>query len=94
MKIVLFSGTAEGRALSREIAAKGAEVTFCVATEYGWEEHGEAPGVTVRAGRLEADGMAKLMRGAALCIDATHPYAVRATANIRSAAQARSRKTA
>ena len=86
MRIVLFGGTAEGRALSRELAAKGAEVTVCVATEYGREEQGEFPGVTVRTGRLEAEGMAELMRGAALCVDATHPYAVRATANIRAAA--------
>lgn len=87
MRIVIFSGTTEGRALSRELAAKGAEVTVCVATEYGREEQGIFPGVTVRAGRLEADCMAELMRGAALCVDATHPYAVRATENIRSAAE-------
>ena len=86
MKIVIFSGTTEGRALSRELAAKGAEVTVCVATEYGREEQGIFSGVTVRAGRLEAEGMAELMRGAALCVDATHPYAVQATENIRSAA--------
>ena len=87
MKIVLFGGAAEGRTLSRELAARGAEVTVCVATDYGREEQGEFPGVTVRTGRLETNGMAELMRGAALCIDATHPYAVLATANIRAAAR-------
>ena len=37
MKIVIFSGTTEGRALSRLLAEQGAEVTVCVATEYGRE---------------------------------------------------------
>ena len=32
--------------------------------------------------------MAALLRGAALCVDATHPYATEATRNIRAAAQA------
>lgn len=87
MKIVLFGGTAEGRTLSRELAALGAEVTVCVATDYGREEQGWTPGITVLAGPLDAGGMAVVLRGADLCIDATHPYAVEATANIRSAAE-------
>lgn len=88
MKIVIFSGTGEGRALSRALAQRGFAVTVCVATDYGRADQGEAPGVTVRTGRLEAPAMAELLRGAALCVDATHPYAVQATANIRAAAQA------
>lgn len=32
--------------------------------------------------------MAELLQGAALCVDATHPYAVEATKNIRAAANA------
>ena len=87
MRIVLFSGTTEGRVFSHELAALGAEVTVCVATEYGREEQGDFPGVTVCTGRLEAEDMAEVLCGAALCVDATHPYAVRATANIRSAAR-------
>lgn len=86
MKVVLFGGATEGRTLSRELAALGAEVTVCVATGYGREEQGEFPGITVLTGRLDAGGMAEVLRGAELCIDATHPYAVQATANIRAAA--------
>lgn len=86
MKFVLFSGATEGRTLSRELAALGAEVTVCVATDYGREEQGEFPGIAVLTGRLDINGMADILRGAALCVDATHPYAVQATANIRSAA--------
>ena len=86
MRIVLFGGTTEGRTLSRELAALGAAVTVCVATAYGREEQGQAPGITVHTGPLDVEGMAAVLRGAALCVDATHPYAVEATANVRSAA--------
>lgn len=88
MNVVVFSGTTEGRSFSRALAALGAAVTVCVATELGAEEQGCADGITVRTGRLDADGMAALLRGAALCVDATHPYAAEATRNIRAAAAA------
>ena len=86
MKLVIFSGTTEGREFSRAAAALGAAVTVCVATDLGAEEQGSAPGVMVHAGRLDADEMAALLRDAALCVDATHPYATEATHNIRAAA--------
>ena len=79
MNVVVFSGTTEGRELSRQLAALGIEVTVSVATPLGQEEQGSTPGVTVRCGRLLPDEMAALLGGAALCIDATHPYAVEAT---------------
>ncbi len=88
MKILIFGGTTEGRELSRELAARGADVTVCVATDYGAEEQGEAPGVTVLTGRKTAEEMAELLRGFALCVDATHPYATEATKNIRHACAA------
>lgn len=87
MKAVVFSGTSEGRRLSLALAGMGFEVTVCVATEYGAERQAPAPGLTVHTGRMEAAGMASLLRGAALCVDATHPYAVKATANIQKAAR-------
>ena len=86
MKVVLFGGATEGRTLSRELAVLGVDVTVCVATDYGREEQGSFPGITVLTGRLDVDGMADILRGADICIDATHPYAVQATANIRAAA--------
>ena len=88
MTVVVFSGTTEGREFSRAAAALGVEVTVCVATELGAEEQGSAPGITVRAGRLDVDGMAAFLQGTALCVDATHPYATEATRNIRAAAAA------
>lgn len=85
-RLVIFGGTSEGRQLAEELAAPGAELLVSVATAYGAALLPPLPGVTVRAGRLEAPAMAALLRGAALCIDATHPYAVQASANIRRAA--------
>lgn len=82
----MFSGTTEGRAFSKQLGALGADVLVSVATDLGAEEQGSAPGVTVRAGRLEPEEMTALLQGADLCIDATHPYAVEATKNIRAAA--------
>ena len=85
MKIVVFSGTTEGRLFSRQLAAQGAEVLVSVATPLGAEEQGRLSGVTVHCGRLTPEEMTTLLQGAALCVDATHPYAVDATKNIRSA---------
>ena len=87
MNVVVFSGTTEGRELSRQLAALGIEVTVSVATPLGQEEQGSTPGVTVRCGRLLPDEMAALLGDAALCIDATHPYAVEVTKNIKAAAE-------
>ena len=88
MNVVVFSGTTEGRELSRQLAALGIEVTVSVATPLGQEEQGSTPGVTVRCGRLLPDEMAALLGDAALCIDATHPYAVEVTKNIQAACEA------
>ena len=86
--ILIFGGTSEGRRLSHARAAEGAAVTVSVATPYGAEAEGGAPGSTLRTGRLEAEEMAALAAGAALCVDATHPYAVQASRNIRAACRA------
>lgn len=85
MRFVIFGGTTEGRELSRELAAWGGEVTVCVATDYGSEVLGHCPGVTTLTGRLTATEMAEVVSGAALCIDATHPYAKAVTAAAREA---------
>ena len=82
----MFSGTTEGRRFSKKLAELGVAVTVCVATPLGAEEQGEMAGITVHAGRLQPDAMAALLAGADLCVDATHPYAVDATRNIRAAA--------
>lgn len=85
MRIVIFGGTTEGRTLSHTLAQMSAEVTVCVATAYGREEQGEAAGMEVLCGRLDVEGMGRVLSGAGLCVDATHPYAVQASENIRQA---------
>ena len=85
MRCVIFSGTTEGRRLSLELARLGWAVAVCVATGYGREEQGEIPGVAVLAGRMDEEEMARTLRGADLCVDATHPYAVRASRSVRAA---------
>lgn len=87
MKIVIFSGTTEGKRLSRALASLGVPVWVCVATEYGRVDQGEVPGITVLTGRRDCDGIAELLGPDTLCIDATHPYAEQVTCNIRQAAQ-------
>lgn len=87
MRIVIFGGTTEGRTLSRLLAERGAEVQVCVATDYGREEQGDAEGVRVLAGRKDQREMENLLRGAFLCVDATHPYAAEVTRNLRAACQ-------
>ena len=85
MKFVIFSGTTEGRRLSHALVQLGGSVTVCVATEYGRAEQGSAPGMTVLSGRMEPPEMAQAASGADLCVDATHPYAIQASQNIRAA---------
>lgn len=85
MKILLFGGTAEGRSLTEWLLARGIPFTVCVATEYG--ETLLPEGVDVRTGRLDRDGMERLMPGYTLAVDATHPYAAAVTENIRAAAE-------
>ena len=87
MKILLFGGTGEGRELAEWMLSQGLDATVCVATEYG--ETLLPDGAQVHVGRLDAGTMETLMAGGyTLVIDATHPYAVEVTKNIRAAAQA------
>ncbi|MGX8773565.1 MAG: precorrin-6A reductase [Bacillota bacterium] len=87
MKIVIFGGTSEGRLLSHELAKAGADVTVSVASEYGAEEQGSSEKVAVAYGPKDEDEIRGMISGADVVIDATHPYAVIVTDNIRSAAE-------
>ena len=87
MRMVIFSGTTEGRELSAATVALGIETTVCVATEYGRDVQESVPGAAIHTGRLDVPGMARVLSGSDLCVDATHPYAAEASRNIREAAQ-------
>ena len=61
MRILLFGGTTEGRVLSENLAARGDDVTVCVATDYGREEQAQVEGVTILTGRKGPEEMRALM---------------------------------
>ena len=88
-KLCLFAGTTEGRRLA-EILHKAAELTVCVATEYGEVMLDGIEDITVHTGRMDADEMACFFKenGFTRIIDATHPYAAAVTENIRASAEA------
>ena len=86
MKILLFAGTGDGHDLALWLREQGFPFTVCVATEYG--EALLPEGMDIHVGRMDVDSMAALMgKGYTVVVDATHPYAVEATKNIRAAAE-------
>lgn len=87
MKVIVFSGTSEGKEITRFLSSRHIETTTCVATEYGKEVMEELPCVNVHIGRLDYDKMLDFIENYDLIIDATHPYAVVVTENIKKAAK-------
>ena len=87
-KICIFAGTTEGRKLA-EMLKDRAELTVCVATEYGEVVLEGIGNIDVRTGRMDEDGMADLFSREKFSriIDATHPYADVVTQNIAAAAE-------
>ena len=51
-RILVFSGTTEGKNVALTLARRGWQVEMCVATEYGEKVLPEHAGVNVRVGRL------------------------------------------
>ena len=87
-KICLFAGTTEGRQLA-ELLHESADLTVCVATEYGEILLDGIDGITVHTGRMDAAEMVQFFEENSFdrILDATHPYAQIVTENIRSAAK-------
>lgn len=85
MKQVIFSGTSEGRRLCEQLSRAGQEAVVCVATEYGRQVMPQLPGIRVHTGRMDAAQMTEFLRDAQIVVDATHPYAVQVSQNIRQA---------
>lgn len=85
-KLLIFAGTTEGREAAVLAASLGYSVTASVATEYGKTLMPEdVPGLSVHAGRLDEGEMEAFLAPFDAVIDATHPYAVEVSANIRGA---------
>ena len=83
-KICVFAGTTEGRQLTEFLCSQGAQVTACVATEYGETLIEPAENLTISAKRLQEEEMVSLFKTEKfdLVVDATHPYAPIVTENI------------
>lgn len=85
-RILIFGGTTEGRELAEFCEKNGISALSSVAAEMGAKRLPESVRVTV--GRLGVNEMEKLIRGNfSLVIDATHPYAVEASKNIKAACE-------
>lgn len=89
-RVLLFGGTTEGRLLCEEAARRGLPLDVCVAGDYGREVLTPRPGLRVLEGRLaEAQMEARIRAGAyRLVMDATHPFAVQVSENVRQACAA------
>ena len=87
MKILVFGGTTEGHRLLES----GLPIIYSVATEYGAELAGlsSLSHLEIYVRRMDAEEMEAFMtsRSIAGVIDATHPYAVEFTRNIRLACE-------
>ena len=90
-KTVIFSGTTEGRTLSELLSDRGYRHIVCVASEYGSQMMRRSDCAFVHAGRMDSGEMAAFLASHSfgegdLLVDATHPYAVSVTENIKAAA--------
>lgn len=89
-KVLIYAGTTEGRILAECLAQSGIGSTVSVATEYGEEVMPRLAGIEVRVGRLNMEQMIQLAQQEeyTAIVDATHPFAVEVSENIRTSANA------
>ena len=85
--IIILGGTSEGRRLAEFCAARKIRAAVSVATGYGESLLKETPWLGIHTGRMDREQMEAWLAGQnpRLVLDATHPYAVQATENIRLA---------
>ncbi|MGN0666356.1 MAG: precorrin-6A reductase [Huintestinicola sp.] len=85
--VLIFGGTTEGRLLAEYCAETGRDVYVSAATEYGSSLLPDSPHIRSLTGRMDRDGISRFIRNNSISavIDATHPYAVEASENIRNA---------
>ena len=94
MKIMIFSGTTEGRRLSEMLSENGISHFVSVATGYGSDVMDKTEYAAVRTGRMDSAGMTEYLalNGFGrddVIVDATHPYAGCASDNVKAAAAER-----
>lgn len=88
-KILVFAGTTEGRLLAEYLGRQKMSAYICVATEYGGQLIQENEYIRVSSKRLNTQEMEALIteEEIPIVVDATHPYAVEVSANIRKACE-------
>ena len=88
-KILIFSGTTEGRNLSELLSHVRIPAVVCVATEYGSIVMPDLDGITLHQGRMNQDEMRSFMKKEeySVVVDATHPFATVVSENIKESAK-------
>ena len=88
-RILIFSGTTEGRRITEFLDGRNVKVYVSAATEYGKECTGEHENAEVFFGRMDQKQMAEMIKEKQidLVIDATHPFAQLVTGEIRRACE-------
>ncbi len=86
-KVLIFGGTTEGRVLADILRRSGIPHEVSVATEYGRNIEISSGEDNILTGRLSSDEIKKLLTCGEylLVIDATHPFAVKASSDIKVA---------
>ena len=85
--ILIFAGTTEGRKLAEYASGHGINCYVSTATEYGKSLLGNLKGIQCISGRMDETGIEAFMKShdIRLAVDATHPFAVEVSKNIRAA---------
>lgn len=86
-KVLLFAGTTEGRQVAGFLKRCEIPAIVCTATEYGKCRIDPGKTLDIRSERLTSEEMKELIlkEQISLVVDATHPYAVAVSENIRTA---------
>lgn len=89
MKILVFAGTTEGRRIAEYLNDTVADSYVSVATEYGGRLLEEYQHLHLLTGRMDEDEITAFLseKKIDLVIDATHPFAVLVTGNIKRACE-------
>ena len=88
--VIIFGGTTEGRTLSETLAERGLKVNVCVATEYGGSVIRKNGNIEISDERLGGVAGIKALikrKKVSVVVDATHPYAVTMSGNIKKACE-------
>ncbi|KNY28006.1 precorrin-6A reductase [Pseudobacteroides cellulosolvens] len=83
MKVLVLAGTKDAGEIAVKLKSEDIEVIASVTTDYGRHLLSHIGGVCIHVGKLDKDGMIKLVREKeVMCIvDASHPYASQASEN-------------